>query len=77
MRVEYRPPVDPLRLRTLRDTVRTREIGQLAWVDLEILVDGSARVGGSSEIKGQVIDAVSKALDRKMRIVVYLKPVPV
>ncbi len=59
------------------EALRTREIGQIAWVDLEILVDGSARVGGSGEIKGQVKKAVAKTLDRKMKIVVYLKPVPV
>jgi len=57
------------------EAVRTRQVGQVAWVDLEVLVDGSASLTGSGDLKDRVRSAVAKELGGKMNIVVYLKPV--
>ena len=54
--------------------VRTREIGQLAWVDLEVLVRGDAPLGETAQIKQEVTRVVERGLERKARIVVYVKP---
>jgi len=57
------------------ESLRTREVGQTAWVDLEIFVDGDSSLGGVAEIKRSVVTAVKKAVGRKAKIVVYLKPI--
>lgn len=53
--------------------LRTREIGQMAWVDLEVLVDGDVGVTDALEIKACVEKAASRAIDRPATIVVYLR----
>ena len=55
-------------------TVRTREIGQTVWVDVEVLVDGHSQMGETARIKGAVREAISTGLGRVANIVVYLKP---
>jgi cation diffusion facilitator family transporter len=57
------------------DAVRTREIGQQVWIDLEILVDGDASVGDVARIRDDVKRAVADEVGRPARIEVYLKPV--
>jgi len=54
--------------------LRTREVGQVAWIDLEVLVNGDEDVGGSADIKEKVRKAILKKIGRKAKIVVYLKP---
>lgn len=58
------------------EAVRSREIGQNVWIDLEILVDGDAVIEEVNRIKDEVCRAVSKEFDRPSSVVVYLKPAP-
>ncbi len=57
------------------DSIRTRELGQSVWIDLEVLVDGESLMGNVARIKDEVEHAVSKGIGRPASIVVYLKPV--
>lgn len=59
------------------ESVRTREIGQIVWVDLEIQVEGSARVGKTGGLKKEIQRVVKEALGRKAQVAVYLKPAPI
>ena len=54
--------------------IRTRELGQTVWVDLEVLVDGEFLVSDVARIKEEVKLVVSKGIDRPASIIVYLKP---
>jgi cation diffusion facilitator family transporter len=56
------------------EAIRSREIGQNVWIDLEILVDGDAVVEDVNRIKDEVRQAVSKEFDRPSNVFVYLKP---
>lgn len=55
--------------------LRTREVGQMAWVDIEILVDGDLEVLHGVSIKNAVKKEIAKALGRTSKIEVFLKPV--
>jgi cation diffusion facilitator family transporter len=56
--------------------IRSREIGQNVWIDLEIFVDGEAPVTDVARIKDQVRRSVAKKVERPSKVVVYLKPAP-
>ncbi len=55
-------------------SLRTREIGQVAWIDLEILVDGNENVTDSNVLKESVRAEILKMSEREMNVMVYLKP---
>jgi len=60
------------------EKLRTREIGQTAWIDLEVRVEGSHSIGTMEATKKAVKDAVAHGIQRQSKIVVYLRsPVPV
>ena len=54
--------------------LRTREVGQVAWVDLEIFVDRNSLVDASNLIKNAVKRAVHRDIGREANVEVYLKP---
>lgn len=55
--------------------LRTREIGQMAWIDIEVQVDGDLSVEEVLEIKQAVEKAVKCACERQAMVAVYVKPV--
>lgn len=57
------------------NTIRSRELGQSVWIDLEVLVDGNSEVGKIARLKEEVRNAVLNKLGRIGNVVVYLKPV--
>ena len=56
------------------DAVRTREVGQLVWIDLDVLVAANMAVGGGATIKREVGQVVADQIGRDTKVVVYLKP---
>lgn len=56
------------------EAVRTREIGQQVWVDLEIYVDGGESVGEVARTRDAVQRAVAAEIGREARIEVYARP---
>jgi len=56
------------------ERVRTRELGQQVWIELDVLVEGDARVGEVTRIKKQIRRAVKTEVDRPATIEVFLKP---
>ncbi len=56
-------------------SLRTREVGQNVWVDLEVLVDGESRMPETAALKQRIEKAVSGSLGRIANVVVLFKPV--
>jgi cation diffusion facilitator family transporter len=56
------------------EAVRTREIGQQVWIDVEIFVDGDSAVDLVTQIKDEVRRTVAGQLGRPSRVEVYVKP---
>jgi len=57
------------------NAIRSRELGQSVWIDLEVLVDGRSEVGTIVKLKEEVRRTVLSKLGRLGKVVVYLKPV--
>jgi cation diffusion facilitator family transporter len=57
------------------EAIRTREVGQSVWIDLEVLVAGSSNIVESDQLKDKIRHAVQNGLGQEGQIVVYLKPV--
>jgi len=57
--------------------LRTREIGQMVCIDVEILVDGSLQVDEVIETRREVQRAIARQINRPASIAVYMKPAPV
>lgn len=55
-------------------TLRTREIGQNVWIDIDVLVGGDLELGVVARIKEEVKQAIAKVFNRPAHIVVYPKP---
>ena len=55
--------------------IRSREIGQNVWIDLEVIVDGNFEISRANRIKNEVRQAVLSGIDRPAHVVVYLKSV--
>jgi cation diffusion facilitator family transporter len=54
--------------------VRTRELGQRIWVDIDVEVDGALELGRVGQIKEEVKRAIRDYVDRSADIIVFLRP---
>ena len=57
-------------------SIRSREIGQRVWIDLEAQVAGDLAVCESVRIKADIKKKTKQALERPATVVVYLSCQP-
>ncbi|HEY3359021.1 MAG TPA: cation diffusion facilitator family transporter [Polyangia bacterium] len=54
--------------------VRSREIGQRVWVDVEVHTDGDQTLAAGERLRRQVVAAVRRTVERPGDILVHLRP---
>jgi cation diffusion facilitator family transporter len=56
--------------------IRTREVGQNIWIDLDICIDADHQISQATKIKDAVKNSITKEIERQTHVFVYVKPYP-